>query len=215
MIVRRRRGDFGRLREGEKGGFSLVCSESGRFCVGGYLGGMARTLSDVIAENDVPGHVSAEDSASDVVSLFTTYRIAAACIRGERSVRGIITVRDIVKLIARREDLDMITVADFMTTDPVVLPADASTEDAVAVMRAGGFRHVPVVDKNGSLLGVIDALELVYDAIISMQNRFIPTRRAFSFFRNTTLRLQEPTVSSIGSLRYLPCLPYHHPPSPS
>ncbi|KAJ8904702.1 hypothetical protein NDN08_001220 [Rhodosorus marinus] len=159
---------------------------------------MARTLVDVLKASSGSGLVEEGMLAMQLAEMFVEKRIDAACVGSKGVLVGVVSVRDIVKLVSRRADLRSLSVGEFMTRNPVVLPGEATTVEAISAMRSGGFRHIPVVDGEGQYLGVVDAIELIYDAIIKMQTQFIPTRRAFTFFRSKTEALRVPTLSSIA-----------------
>ena len=53
--------------------------------------------------------------------------------------------------MARKE----LSVADVMTFDPIVVAADASLEEADIALRSTYVMGLPVVDRNGTLVGVI------------------------------------------------------------
>jgi acetoin utilization protein AcuB len=50
---------------------------------------------------------------------------------------------------------DPVTVEKAMTRHPISIAPDAPVETAMAVMRERRFRHLPVVDNAGRLVGVI------------------------------------------------------------
>lgn len=52
-------------------------------------------------------------------------------------------------------------VKDFMTPDPVTITPDTSHSDAVRIMREHGFRRLPVVDKDGKLVGIVVEKDLL------------------------------------------------------
>jgi len=52
-------------------------------------------------------------------------------------------------------------VKDFMTPDPVTITPDTSHSDAVRIMREHGFRRLPVVNKNGQLVGIVVEKDLL------------------------------------------------------
>jgi CBS domain-containing protein len=62
------------------------------------------------------------------------------------------------------EDLDMeakhLLVADVMSVDPVVVNVDASLAEADVVLRSTYIRGIPVVDRNGALVGVLSHAHL-------------------------------------------------------
>jgi CBS domain-containing protein len=83
----------------------------------------------------------------------------------ERQPLGIVTDRDLaVRVVARGKDAITTTVGDVMTLFPRTVREDTPIEDAIAMMRVGPFRRVPVVDRQGKLVGLLsidDVLELL------------------------------------------------------
>jgi CBS-domain-containing membrane protein len=63
---------------------------------------------------------------------------------------------------------DMLTVADLMTLDPVVIGVDAALEDAERLMRDRHISGLPVVDQHGALVGVISQTDVLEDGGPSM-----------------------------------------------
>ncbi|MEQ8789240.1 MAG: CBS domain-containing protein [Pirellulaceae bacterium] len=78
---------------------------------------------------------------------------------------GILTDRDVtVKVVARGRDPLTTYVDEVMGERPKCVREDASIESALAVMRSGPFRRVPVVADDGKLVGLVtldDVLDLL------------------------------------------------------
>ena len=55
-------------------------------------------------------------------------------------------------------------VRDRMTPDPVTITKDTNLRDALDLVRSHKFRHLPVVDQNGKLVGVVTEKSLIYAA---------------------------------------------------
>lgn len=60
-------------------------------------------------------------------------------------------------------------VADLMTIDPVAVSVDASIEDAEDLLRHNRITGLPVVDPDGTLVGVISQTDLLYLALPRVQ----------------------------------------------
>lgn len=69
---------------------------------------------------------------------------------------GIVTDRDLVeRVVAKgRHPLETL-VRDMMTPGPVTISENSSIEMALAAMRSGQFRRLPVVDENQRLVGLV------------------------------------------------------------
>lgn len=104
-------------------------------------------------------------------------------IDNDNHVRGIITDRDIaVRAVASGVDPNQVTVGQFMTADPVTVLPDVTVADAAGIMAERQVRRLPVVDKNGCLLGMISLGDLAVDvgeeALIAetLEEISVPTR---------------------------------------
>ncbi len=78
-----------------------------------------------------------------------------------RQLVGLVTERDIlVKYIGSPSDT-FFTLKEIMTPSPTTLPPDVSLEKVIQVMTEGGYRHVPLVDSENQILGVVAARNIV------------------------------------------------------
>jgi len=53
-------------------------------------------------------------------------------------------------------------VRERMSRNPYTISADAPMEEALKQMRANSFRHLPVVNKSGKLVGIVSETDLLY-----------------------------------------------------
>lgn len=69
---------------------------------------------------------------------------------------GIFTERDVLRrVVADRRAPERTAVADVMTTDVVCCPPEASIDDVAELMRTRRIRHVPIVDADGFVVGLV------------------------------------------------------------
>ena len=69
---------------------------------------------------------------------------------------GLVTDRDlVVRVLAAGRDAGATPVGEIMTRAPKVVHEESAIEDALALMRAGSFRRLPVVDREGRLAGIV------------------------------------------------------------
>ena len=73
---------------------------------------------------------------------------------------GILTERDIVKAVAEGIDTELTHVRDYMTAAPLAAQPDTTVEEAAQTMLEHGFRHLPVVDGERELKGVVSIRDL-------------------------------------------------------
>ena len=80
----------------------------------------------------------------------------------ESRVTGIFTERDVLfRIVDRGRNPATLALAEVMTPDPECLPLDASVAWVLNRMCVGGFRHVPVTDKQGHPAFVVSVRDVV------------------------------------------------------
>ncbi len=107
--------------------------------------------------------VEVEASAAEAIRLMLDRRVGAVgVIDKDRRVAGIFTERDVLrKLALSGRDPEKTPVRDLMTT-PVELATPATGPgEALATMVERHFRHLPVVDGDGKLLGMLSIRHLL------------------------------------------------------
>ena len=69
---------------------------------------------------------------------------------------GILTDRDLMeRVVAEANDGTNMRVETIMTRNPTTIAEDEPIQVALPRMRRGGFRRLPVVDREGSLVGLL------------------------------------------------------------
>jgi CBS domain-containing protein len=131
--------------------------------------------------DDTPASVTPESSVAAAIGLMVDRHVGAvAVLDSEQRVTGIFTERDVLRKIAGRKlDFSAIYLRDFMTTEVETLGPDArvayevmtrpvemaTTEttagEALNAMVDAHFRHLPIVDSHGRLLGMLSVRNLL------------------------------------------------------
>lgn len=87
-------------------------------------------------------------------------KTSSAVITEDGYLVGILTERDIVKAVADGIDTEVTHVRDYMTPAPTAASPDTSVEEAAQIMLEHGFRHLPVVDGERELKGIVSIRDL-------------------------------------------------------
>jgi CBS domain-containing protein len=75
---------------------------------------------------------------------------------------GIVTDRDVLRgQFDRKADLFCLTVADVMTSRPLVLPEGCDVANAIELMSSRAVRRAPVIDQHGGLVGIVSFDDLL------------------------------------------------------
>jgi CBS domain-containing protein len=75
-------------------------------------------------------------------------------VNGQKRLSGIFTGRDAVRVLATVDNAAAAQLAEAMTRNPVTIAPECSAIDALRAMDDGGFRHLPVIEKD-QILGVV------------------------------------------------------------
>lgn len=113
----------------------------------------------------------ADANLSDATILLAAKRIGAVVIRDEAGgIAGILSERDVVRALAAESVRALaLPVAKYMTR-PVATCVEADTvDDLMEMMTQGRFRHVPVLDAQGQLCGIISIGDVVKSRIEETQ----------------------------------------------
>jgi len=117
-------------------------------------------------KGDMVFTVAPSESVGAVAALLHARRVGAMVVLdGDRDVAGIVSERDIVRLVAERgaEGLAL-TVADCMTRDVIFAEPQESVDSLLERMTDRRIRHLPVC-KDGRLVGIVSIGDLVKSKI--------------------------------------------------
>ncbi|MFN9092999.1 MAG: CBS domain-containing protein, partial [Alphaproteobacteria bacterium] len=100
---------------------------------------------------------------ADPLRVVAARRIGAVLIvNASGQVAGILSERDIVKSVAdRRNGIRCLAAEEIMTREVIMIGPDTPVEAALESMDQGYFRHLPVCDTDGTLLGIVSIRDLV------------------------------------------------------
>ena len=76
-------------------------------------------------------------------------------------VVGILTEGDLVMCAASGHDPNRTLVKEIMKSPPVTCSPEARVEEAYALMRRNNIRHLPIVDKDDTLVGIVTMKDLI------------------------------------------------------
>ena len=108
-------------------------------------------IADVMRPDFI--EVAPEDTLGEVAERMTAANVGAVVVKDFGTLIGILTERDLLKAMAARVHSSEARVRQWMTADPVTATADTDVEDAARVMLEHGFRHLPVLDDDGQVVG--------------------------------------------------------------
>lgn len=103
-------------------------------------------------------------------SLMTERRIGALLVVEDNRIAGIFTERDALnKILSAGLDPDATCLAQVMASNPQTITADKPLSYALYMMAEGGFRHVPVVDQDGTPIGMVSARDALGQDMVDLE----------------------------------------------
>ena len=105
--------------------------------------------------------VAPEDTLGEVAERMTAKNVGAVVVKDYGKLIGILTERDLLKAMAARVHSSEARVRQWMTEDPITASAEMDVGEAAHVMLEHGFRHLPVMDGDGQVTGVVSLRRVV------------------------------------------------------
>ena len=104
---------------------------------------------------------SPDDTIHEITLRLASRKIGAIVILDAGKVAGIISERDIIRLVAEHGANALTMPArDGMTRDVVSCTRDCTIDEIMETMTKGRFRHIPVIE-DGELVGIISIGDVV------------------------------------------------------
>ena len=114
---------------------------------------MAKSVRDAMTEN--PRSIGSSASVVEAARLMRQEHIGSLPITDDEQLVGMITDRDITtRVVAEAADLEMTSVGDVYSRDPISVEPDKDLEEALQLMARHQVRRLPVVE-HGRLVGIV------------------------------------------------------------
>jgi len=116
-----------------------------------------------ILEPGQPVSIPETCTVSDAISLLQLHNLGCVLVVNQKGqLSGIFTERDcILKVLKSDVDKKKELVSSYMTPNPAAEEIDITVAYALSMMSQGGFRHLPLVDKDKMPVGVISVKDIV------------------------------------------------------
>jgi CBS domain-containing protein len=121
---------------------------------------MKKILVKEIMRHDILVTAKPDEKVIDAVEKMAKYKVGSVVIIDDGKVLGIITERDIINFVASKKDLNE-KLEFYMTKAPITIYFDENLEKAIQIMKEKNIRHLPVVNKEGKLIGMISSRDII------------------------------------------------------
>ena len=132
---------------------------------------MRRTVATLL-ESKAPGvwSVGPDASVYEALELMAERNVGALLVVDADRLVGIMSERDYArKVILLDRGSRETSVSEIMSADPVSVSVEATTGECMQLMTDNRFRHLPVVDAGGGVVGMISIGDVVRAVIDEQQ----------------------------------------------
>jgi citrate synthase len=120
-----------------------------------------RTVADIMSRPAVTA--GADEKVAEAATRMQELRVGSVVVvadDGSGRPIGILTERDLVRFAAAGSD-GAAPVSEWMTADPDTIGLGVEVVDAFKALSDHGYRHIPVVDEQGALAGIVSMRDLM------------------------------------------------------
>jgi CBS domain-containing protein len=112
-------------------------------------------------------------SVYSAIEMMADKRVGALLVVDEGRLVGVISERDYArKVILNGRSSKDTFIREIMTPSPITIQCDTSVEEAMRIMTENRIRHLPVIDADGHVAGVLSLGDLV-NWIVTSQDETI------------------------------------------
>ena len=138
---------------------------------------MSKSLAIKLSERELIT-VNENDQLLEAIKKLAKYNIGAIPVtNSNKKLAGIISERDIVKELAKKEDLDYSTlfVHQLMTKKVICCESDVLSDKLMELMTKNKVRHIPIVDNSNHPIGIVSIGDVVNRLIekIEYENKML------------------------------------------
>lgn len=106
--------------------------------------------------------VGMDANVADAIEVMKTKRVGCVFIQKDNLLKGLFTERDVLKkIVGSAMDIHTTPITAVMTHSPQVLWEEDTIAYALNFMDLGGYRHIPIVNRNFEPVGVVSVKDIV------------------------------------------------------
>jgi CBS domain-containing protein len=104
---------------------------------------------------------AADETLAEAATKMRQQQTGSLLIMEGSKLLGIVTERDLLKVVGDGQDPKSVSIREVMTADPVTIDPDTTIKEAARIMFDKWFRHLPVMTSDGTVVGVISLRDLL------------------------------------------------------
>ena len=130
-----------------------------------------KTLRQILADKSGPlVIVSPEDAVFNALQVMADHNVGAVLVLDGKQLVGIFSERDYArKVILFGKASKDTRVREIMTDKVLYVTPDRTVDECMAIMTEKHFRHLPVLDDDGRVVGIVSIGDVVKETICEQQ----------------------------------------------
>lgn len=122
-------------------------------------------ISDIMTKDLVS--IGPKATIVEAAGIMNENHIRSIVIKDKNEIVGILTDRDLARIIAETDDIKNILVRELMSVDLVTIPPSLSLQESAEVIRKNNVRHLLVKNRDGfvGIVSVKDILSTLYEEL--------------------------------------------------
>ena len=132
-----------------------------------------KTLKQLLeSKNKKLASVSPDQTVLRALEVMAEFDVGALLVLDDKNLAGVFSERDYArKVILQGKSSKHTKVADVMSDKVVYVTLDQTVEECMAIMTEKHFRHLPVLDANQNVMGIVSVGDMIKETI--SQQKFI------------------------------------------
>jgi CBS domain-containing protein len=121
-----------------------------------------------------PVRVRPDTTLGDVVAQLGARGRGAVIVEDDTGVVGIFSERDVMLRVDHSNAAwTQRAVSEVMTAVPNTIRTDQTIDDSLNLMLTGGYRHLPIVDPDGALVGLVSVRDILVHIVGFFPDEFV------------------------------------------
>src|SRR5438874_70683 len=110
--------------------------------------------------------VTPQTTVMEAVCTMDQQSIGAVAVTDGNVLVGMFSERDLMlRVVSEKRDPEQTHIREVMTSPVETIRRDSTADDALKVMLDKHIRHLPIVDRDGNLCGMISMRSLLHDKV--------------------------------------------------
>lgn len=124
--------------------------------------------------------IKPKTSVAEAAQLMSAKRENCVLVIEDDNISGIFTAKDLAfKVVGSGLDASVTTVDQIMTRNPLYATTDTSATEGLNLMVNKGFRHLPVMDENNEVSGILDITKCYHEAMEKLERAYQSSRKLY------------------------------------